>query len=137
MATSSRSEHVVTTTKKPKPIRVGVELTIVLHTLLLPIKLVEVPIVVSNIHVEVLEEPIIPKPIPLTLPENGVGAEVTLIDSVTHAFEVLKTLDIVLKDAHIMERLDLQPIALCEPMDTMGELVDDLVVGVKHVVLGD
>jgi hypothetical protein len=36
-----------------------------------------------------------------------------------------------------MERLDLQLIPLHEPIDTIGEHVDDLVVGVKHVVLGD
>jgi hypothetical protein len=44
--------------------------------------------VVFNIHVEVLEEPITPKLVPLILPEIGVGAHVTLIDSVTYASEV-------------------------------------------------
>jgi hypothetical protein len=56
-------ELVVTTTKKPKPIRGGVELAIVFHTLLLFIELVEVHVVVSSTQVEVLEEPIIPKPV--------------------------------------------------------------------------
>jgi hypothetical protein len=88
MVTSSRSEH-VTTTKEPKPIKGGVKLAIVPYTLLLPIEHVEVPVVISNIQVEVLEKPITQKPIPLTLPENGVGVGVTLIDSVIHAFEVL------------------------------------------------
>ncbi len=78
-----------------------------------------------------MEEPITPKLVPLTLLENGVGAEVTLIDNVIHAFEVLKTLNIVLKDTNVMERPNLQLIPLHEPIDIIGEHVDDLVVGVK------
>ncbi len=49
MATSSWSEHVVTSTKEPKPIRGGAKLAIVPYTLLLPIEPMEVPIVISNI----------------------------------------------------------------------------------------
>ncbi len=69
-----------------------------------------------------------------------------MIYSITHAFKVLKTLDIVLKDTPIIKRLELQPIFLVEPIDTTSEwpidtiseqLVDDLAVSVKHVVLGD
>jgi len=54
-----------------------------------------------------LEEPITPKLVPLILLENGVGVEVTLIDSVIHAFEVFKTLNIILKDTNVMERPNL------------------------------
>jgi hypothetical protein len=53
-----------------------------------------------------LEELVTPKPIPLVIPKIGVGAEVTLIDIVTHVFEVFKTLNIVLKDTPIVKRPD-------------------------------
>jgi hypothetical protein len=54
---------------------------------------VEVHVVVVSTHVEALEEPIIPKPIPLIILEIRVSAKVTLIDNITHAFEVFKTLN--------------------------------------------
>jgi hypothetical protein len=137
IATSPQVEPIVTTIKKPKPIKGGVELAIVFPTLLLPTKLVEVH-VVSSIQVEVLEEPITPKPIPLTLPKIGVGTKVTLIYSVIHASKVFRTLDTILKETHVMERLDLQLIPLSEPINTIGEqLIDDLATRVKQVVLGD
>jgi hypothetical protein len=58
---------------------------------------VEVHVVVSNL-VEELEEPITPKLVPLAIPNIGVGAKVTLIDTITHAFEVFGTSNIILKD---------------------------------------
>ncbi len=82
VVTSFRSEHVVTTIKEPKPIRRGTKLAIIFCTLSLPIKYVEVPIVTISTQVEGLEKPIIPKPIPLMILEIGVGAEVTLIDTI-------------------------------------------------------
>jgi hypothetical protein len=79
-----------------------------------------------------LEELIIPKPIPLVILEIGVGVEVTLIDIVTHTFEVFKTLDIILKDTLIDEKLKSQPIILAKLINTTCEqLVDDLAIGVK------
>jgi hypothetical protein len=84
----------------------------------------EVPVVVSSIQVEILKEPIIPKPIPLTLPRIRASVEVTLIDSVIHAFEIFRTPNTILKDTHVMERPYPQLIPLCE-------LVDDLVARVK------
>jgi hypothetical protein len=60
-----------------------------------------------------------------------------LIDNITHAFEVFKTLDILLKDTLIIERPRLQSVPLAKPIDTTCEHVDDLLAGVKHVVLGD
>jgi hypothetical protein len=61
-----------------------------------------------------------------------------LIDSVTHAFEVFKTLDIVLKDTPTMEKSDSRPVHLVELVNTTCEqLVDDLIASVKHVVIGD
>ncbi len=57
----------------------------------------EIHVVVVNIQVEELEELVTPKLVPLTIPEIGVGANVTLIDIVTHAYKVFKTLNIVLK----------------------------------------
>ncbi len=71
-----------------------------------------------------MEEPISPKLVPLILLENGVGVEVTLIDSVIHAFEIFRTPNTILKDTHVMERPYPQLIPLCE-------LVDDLVARVK------
>jgi hypothetical protein len=51
-----------------------------------------------------LEELVTPKPIPLVIPNIGVGAKVTLIDTIIHASEVLKTPNIVLKDTFVLER---------------------------------
>jgi hypothetical protein len=61
----------------------------------------EVLVVVVNILVETLEEFIVPKPIPLIIPEIGIGKEVTLIDTIAHAFEVFKTPNIILKDMFV------------------------------------
>jgi hypothetical protein len=121
MATSSRGELVITTTKEPKPIRGRLELAIVPYTLHLPTELVEVPIVVFSTQVKVLEEHVTPKPIPLILLEIGVGVVVTLINSVTHAFEVFRTLDTVLKDTHVIEIPDPQSIHLAKHFDTINE----------------
>jgi hypothetical protein len=69
-----------------------------------------------------------------------------LINNITHASEVFKTPDIVLKDTPITKRLESQLFPLGESINTIGEQlvdtigeqhVDDLVAGVKHVVLGD
>ncbi len=138
IATSFQNEHVVIITEEPKPIRRGAELTIVSCTLPLPIKFGEIFVVVISIQVEAMEEPITPKPIPLVIPKIRIGIKVTLIDNIAHAFKALKTLDKVLKDTPINEGSGFQPIPLVELVDTIGEQhVDDLVVGVKHVVLGD
>ncbi len=129
---NSQSEPSVTTTEEPKPIRGGVKLTIVYCILFLPIQSVEVFVVVINIQVEELEEPVIPKPIPLTIPKIGVRVEVTLINIVTHAFEVFRTPNIVLKDTPVVEKPRFESIPLAEPIDTIGEQhVDDLVVRIK------
>jgi len=52
---------------------------------------VETLVVVVSTQVKELEELVFPKPIPLVIPEVGVGAEVTLIGIVTHVFEVFRT----------------------------------------------
>ncbi len=79
----------------------------------------------------------------ISLPKIKVGVKVTLIDSVTHAFENFENfeiLDTILKDTPIMERPKSQPTHLVKPIDTIGkqpiditseQLVDDLAVGVK------
>jgi len=87
MSTSSQNELFVTTTKELEPIRGGAELAIIPYTLPLPIEPMEI-LVVFNIEVEVLEEPITPKLVLIVLPKIGIGVKVTLINSVTHAFEV-------------------------------------------------
>jgi hypothetical protein len=117
MATSSLNKPIVTTIKEPKPIKGRMELAIILYTLLLPIEPMEV-LVVSSTQVEVLEEPVILKLVPLNLPEIRVGAKVTLIDNVTHVFKVFKIPDIILNNTLVMERPDPQLIHLVELVDT-------------------
>jgi len=63
---------------------------------------------VVSTQVEALEEPATPKPMPLVLLELGVGIQVTLIDSITHASEIFKTLDTIFKDTPIIERPEFQ-----------------------------
>jgi hypothetical protein len=85
-----------------------------------------------------LEELIAPKLVPLIILKIRIRAEVTMLDFVTHASRVFKTPDIVLKDTHVAERPGAQPVILVEHVDTIREQhVDDLTIGVKHVVLGD
>jgi hypothetical protein len=124
------NEPMVTIIEELEPIKGGAELAIVSCTLLLPTELVEILVMVVSIQVKALEDPIIPKPMPL----------------VTHASEVFKTPDIVLKDTPITKRVEFQLFPLGESINTIGEQlvdtigeqhVDDLVAGVKHVVLGD
>jgi hypothetical protein len=62
---------------------------------------VEVPIVVVSTQIKELEKHVTPKPIPLAIPKIGVGAKVTLISIVTHAFKVFKTPNTVLNDTPI------------------------------------
>ncbi len=106
VATSSRSKLVVITNEEPEPIKGGVEMAIISYTLPLPIEPMEVPIVIVRIQVEALEELVTPKPIPLIILKIGVGVGVTLIDNVTHAFEVFKTSDTILKDTPITKKLE-------------------------------
>jgi hypothetical protein len=85
-----------------------------------------------------LEEHVTPKPVPLGIQKIGIGVELTLIDTITHAFEVFRTLDIVLKDTYVTQRPWSKPIPLAEPIDTIGEKhVDDLATNVEQVFLGD
>ncbi len=135
---SSQSEPVVTTIEELEPIRGGAKLAIISCTLSLPIEIMEVPIEVVSIHVKGSEEPITPKPISLVIPKIGVGVKVTLIDIVTHAFEVFMTPNTILKDTFVTKKLGSEPIPLVEPVDTTSEQhVDDLIIGAKHVNLGD
>ncbi len=56
----------------------------------------------------------------------------------SHAYEVFWTPYIILKNTPIVESPRFEHVPLVEHVDTIGEkLVDDLVVGAKHVVLGD
>ncbi len=133
--TNSWSEPIVISTKEPQLIRGGAELTIGFCTLSLPIKFVEVLVVVVSIQVEELEKPITPKLVPLAIPKIGVGAQVTLINIVTHASEVFKTPNIILKNTPIVERLGFESIPLAEPIDTIGEQpIDDLVARIEQVI---
>jgi hypothetical protein len=60
----------------------------------------EILVVVINIQ----EEHVTPKPIPLVLLEIGIGANVILITSNSHAFEVFRTPNIILKDTPMTKR---------------------------------
>ncbi len=126
VATSSRNELVVATTEELEPIREGTKLAIV------------VVVVIVNTYVKGLKEHAIPEPIPLVILEIGVGVKVTLINTITHVSKVFKTLNIVLNNAHVVERPWFQLVPLTKPIDTTNEqLVNDLNARVKHVVLGD
>ncbi len=84
-----------------------------------------------------MKEPIIPKPIPLIIPKIEVGVKVTLIDTITHASKVFKTLDILLKDTPIVDKLGSQLVLLTKPLDTIGkQLIDDLNIRVKYILIG-
>ncbi len=76
-----QSKPIITTMEEPTQIKGGAELAIIVNT-----------------HVDELEIPITPKPISLAMPQIGVGVEVILIDIITHAFEVFKTLEAVPRD---------------------------------------
>jgi hypothetical protein len=85
-----------------------------------------------------LEELVTPKLVPLVIPKIGVGVKVTLINIITHASEVFRTLDIVLKDTLVVETPRSKPILLVEPVNiTTEQLVDDLAIRVEHIVLSD
>ncbi len=58
----------------------------------------EISIVFVSTSIEELEELVTPKLVPLAIPKIGVGANVTLINTITHAFEVFRTPYMVLKD---------------------------------------
>ncbi len=85
---SFQSKPIVTTIEKHEPIKPGVELAIVYCILLLPTKSMEIFVVVDSTWIEALEELVVPKPIPLVIPEIGVSVEVILINSITHASKV-------------------------------------------------
>jgi hypothetical protein len=103
VATSFQSEPIVTTIEELEPIKRGTKLDIISCTFILPIEHVEVPIVVVSTHVKALEKLVTPKPIPLIILEIGVGAKVTLINNITHVFEVFKTPDTILKPTRIVK----------------------------------
>jgi len=128
------SEPIVTTRDELKPIR-GAKLTIVFCTLSMPIEFVLV--VIINTSIEELEEPITPKLVPLIIPNIGLGVKITLIDIITHAFKFFRTLNIVLKDTHVVESLWFESIPLVKHVDTIGKHVDELILIVKPVVLDD
>ncbi len=100
---SFRNE-LISTTEELEPIKGGTWLAIVSCALPLPTEPMEILVVVVIIQVKTLEKPVTPKLIPLIIPKIGVGVEVTLIDSITHASEVFRILDIVLKDTPITKR---------------------------------
>ncbi len=61
-----------------------------------------------------------------------------MINNITHAFEVFKSRDTVLKNTPIAKGPRSQLVPLVEPIDTISEqLVDGLDTRVKHVVLSD
>jgi len=81
----------------------------------------EVFVVVFNIQVETLEELVIPKLMPLVLPEIGVGIKVILIDNITHVFEAFRTPNTIVKDTLVTKRPKFQPVPLVKLVDTIGE----------------
>ncbi len=70
----------------------------------------------------------LPLPIPLVILEIGVGVKVTLINIITHVYEVFKTLNIVLNNTLVVETPRSQLVPLAKPIDTTSEqLVNDLI----------
>jgi len=65
---------------------------------------VELLVVIVSTHVEGLEELVTLKLVPFIIPKIGVGVKVTLINTITHAFEVFKTPYTISKDTPIVER---------------------------------
>ncbi len=58
--------------------------------------------------------------------------------TVTHASEVFKIPNIILKDTHVAKRLGFKLVHSIEPIDTTNEKhVDDLVTSVEQIILGD
>ncbi len=90
ITTSSQSAHVVTTIEELKSIKGRVELAIVSYSLYLPVKSMEIPIILVGTHVKELEKHVIPKHVPLAIPKIGVGAKVNLIDTITHPMRFLE-----------------------------------------------
>ncbi len=128
---SSQSELVITITKELVPIRRGAKITIVFCTLFLPTKLVEVFVVVVSFHVKELEKHVTPKLVPSPIPQIGVGVEITLIQTITHASKQFKILNTMLKDTPMSEKLKLELVPLVEPINTTGEKpIDDLTTNV-------
>jgi hypothetical protein len=70
----------------------------------------EISIVFVSTSIEELEELVTPKLVPLAIPKIGVGANVTLINTITHAFEVFKTLNTILKNTLVVEIPKSKPI---------------------------
>jgi hypothetical protein len=68
---------------------------------------------------------------PISYTKNwGRCIEVTLIDTITHAFKFFRNLNLVLKDTHIVER------PWSKPIDTTNDKhVDDIARDVEHEVL--
>jgi hypothetical protein len=81
----------------------------------------EIHVVVVNTQVGELEKPITPKPIPLTILDIRVGREVTLINTITHASKIFRTLNILLKDTLVDERPKLELVLLVELVDITCE----------------
>jgi hypothetical protein len=58
--------------------------------------------------------------------------------TITHAFEVFKTRNIILKHTHVAKRPRFEPVHVVKLVDTTSEKpIDDLVVGVKQIIMGD
>jgi hypothetical protein len=63
----------------------------------------ETPLVVVCNEVVDLQILVAPKLVPLTIPQIGI-VEVTMIDIALHAFEVFRTLKVVLRDTHVIKK---------------------------------
>jgi hypothetical protein len=97
----------------------------------------EIHVVDVNIQVEESKGRVTFKLIPLAIPQIKIGVQVTLIDIITHAYEVFKTPYTILKDTLVTKRPRLDFVSLVKPAKTIGQQhVDDLVARVEHA-LGD
>jgi hypothetical protein len=115
---SYQYELVAMTIKSPTHMKGGTKVVTTSYILsLLPTKPIEAPYIVVNAKVANLQIPLTPKPIPLNIPHIGVSVEVIMIDTTLHAFKVFRTLEVVLRNTPITEKLKPKPNTLVEFVD--------------------
>lgn len=135
---NSQDESISNTMKRLQPIKGGAKPITISYVASLPTKHIEIHVVVVNIQIKEPEETITLKFIPLAIPHIRVGVVVTMIDIIIYASKVFITPNIILKDTPITKRPRPDFVFLAEFVETTNQQhVDDLVIGVEQVALGD
>jgi hypothetical protein len=79
-------------------------------------KPIDIPIIIVSTQVVDLQIHVILKHVLLIIPQIGVGVDITMIDIVMNAFEVLRTPRIVPKNTLVIEKPKLEPSTMVEPI---------------------